>query len=90
MLGKVRKRIYSVDVFGNDKENKNGTFTDFRGIGLMIGIEFSEIRNKKTFQLFKILPAGQKLMKIMPPLILTEGEALEGREIMDDVLLVYF
>ena len=29
-------------------------------------------------------------MKIMPPLILTEGEALEGREIMDDVLLVYF
>jgi 4-aminobutyrate aminotransferase-like enzyme len=49
MLGKVRKRIYSVDVFGNDKENKNGTFTDFRGIGLMIGIEFSEIRNKKLF-----------------------------------------
>jgi 4-aminobutyrate aminotransferase len=47
-------------------------------------------RNEKLQELFKngllILPAGQKSMRVMPPLIITEEEAEEGVEIMNQVL----
>lgn len=58
----------------------------------MIGIEFDtkEKRDNKL-ELFKqgllLLPAGQKAMRIIPPLTITEEEIQEGLAIMTEVLL---
>jgi 4-aminobutyrate aminotransferase len=65
---------------------------DVRGIGLMLGIEFDTAvtRSKKIVKLFRngilVLPAGRKSMRIMPPLIITKEEILEGLSIIDTVL----
>jgi 4-aminobutyrate aminotransferase len=71
---------------------KNGII-GVRGIGLMIGIEFDtkERRDNKLIELFKqgllLLPAGQKAMRVIPPLTITEEEIQEGLVIMNEVLL---
>jgi 4-aminobutyrate aminotransferase len=65
---------------------------DVRGIGLMLGMEFDTAvtRSKKIVKLFRngilVLPAGRKSMRIMPPLIITKEETLEGLSIIDTVL----
>jgi acetylornithine/succinyldiaminopimelate/putrescine aminotransferase len=59
----------------------------------MIGIEFDtkERRDNKLIELFKqgllLLPAGQKAMRVIPPLTITEEEIQEGLVIMNEVLL---
>jgi 4-aminobutyrate aminotransferase len=76
----------------NEMVEKNGII-GIRGIGLMIGIEFDtkERRDNKLIELFKqgllLLPAGQKAMRIIPPLTITEEEIQEGLAIMNKVLL---
>jgi 4-aminobutyrate aminotransferase len=76
----------------NEMVEKNGII-GVRGIGLMIGIEFDtkERRDNKLIELFKqgllLLPAGQKAMRVIPPLTITEEEIQEGLAIMTEVLL---
>jgi 4-aminobutyrate aminotransferase-like enzyme len=76
----------------NEMVEKNGII-GVRGIGLMIGIEFDtkERRDNKLIELFKqgllLLPAGQKAMRVIPPLTITEEEIQEGLVIMNEVLL---
>jgi 4-aminobutyrate aminotransferase len=76
----------------NEIVEKNGII-EVRGIGLMIGIEFDtkEKRDNKLIELFKqgllLLPAGQKAMRVIPPLTITEEEIQEGLAIMNEVLL---
>jgi 4-aminobutyrate aminotransferase len=76
----------------NEIVEKNGII-EVRGIGLMIGIEFDtqEKRDNKLIELFKqgllLLPAGQKAMRVIPPLTITEEEIQEGLAIMTEVLL---
>jgi 4-aminobutyrate aminotransferase len=66
---------------------------DVRGLGLMVGVEFDTTlrRDKKLTELFKhgllTLGAGQKSMRIIPPLIITREQIHEGLEIMDQVLM---
>src|SRR5574340_20662 len=66
---------------------------DVRGLGLMIGIEFDSTirRDKKLGELFKhgllTLGAGQKSMRIIPPLIITKEQIHEGLDIMHKVLM---
>jgi 4-aminobutyrate aminotransferase len=66
---------------------------DVRGIGLMIGIEFDTIerRDNKLIELFKkgllLLSAGQKTMRVMPPLTIGEEEVQKALVIMNEVLL---
>lgn len=61
---------------------------DVRGIGLMIGIEYDtkENRDDALKEAFRrgllLLPAGQKAMRAIPPLIITKEEVDEGIEIM--------
>jgi 4-aminobutyrate aminotransferase len=61
---------------------------DVRGIGLMIGIEYDtkENRDDALKEAFRhgllLLPAGQKAMRAIPPLIIAEEEVDEGIEIM--------
>ncbi len=72
--------------------NKRG-IVDVRGIGLMIGIEFDTKtrRNKKLEELFRngllVLGAGDKAMRIIPPLVITEEDINHGLEVMSKVLL---
>jgi 4-aminobutyrate aminotransferase len=65
---------------------------DVRGIGLMIGIEFDTIerRDNKLIELFKkgllLLSAGQKTMRVMPPLTIGEEEVQKALVIMNEAL----
>jgi 4-aminobutyrate aminotransferase len=67
---------------------KKGGVAGVRGIGLMIGIEFDtkERRDAALKNLFKkgllLLPAGQKAMRAIPPLIVTKEEIDEGAELL--------
>jgi 4-aminobutyrate aminotransferase len=64
--------------------------TDVRGLGLMIGVECEtkERRDKVLFSMFKrgllALGAGQKAMRIIPPLIITEEQVNEGISVMHE------
>lgn len=71
---------------------KNGGVIDVRGIGLMVGIEFAdkEGRDAALAGLFRkgllLLPAGQKAMRAIPPLVISKEEVDEGIEVMSDQL----
>lgn len=66
----------------NEMVDKNGII-DVRGIALMIGIEFDqrERMDWKLKELFNrgllLLPAGQKAMRVMPPLTIGNEEIQE-------------
>lgn len=66
---------------------------DVRGLGLMIGLEFDTRtqRERKIVELFKngllTLGAGQKSLRIIPPLVITKGQIEEGLDILNKVLL---
>ncbi|MEO9363280.1 MAG: aminotransferase class III-fold pyridoxal phosphate-dependent enzyme [Nitrososphaera sp.] len=70
-----------------DLAGKKGII-DVRGLGLMIGIEFDtkENRDAALQQAFRrgllLLPAGQKAMRVIPPLVITGEEIDEGLELM--------
>ncbi len=63
---------------------------DVRGLGLMIGIECEtkERRDKVLLSMFQhgllALGAGQKAMRIIPPLIITEDQVNEGILVMHE------
>ncbi len=67
--------------------------TDARGLGLMIGIEFeSKARRDSCLKgAFKkgllLLPAGQKSMRVIPPLIVKGEELEEGLALMEEAFL---
>ncbi|MEO9319709.1 MAG: aminotransferase class III-fold pyridoxal phosphate-dependent enzyme [Nitrososphaera sp.] len=65
---------------------------EVRGIGLMVGIEFAskEIRDEVLAKSFKkgllLLPAGQKSMRVIPPLIVDKEEIEEATGILGESL----
>lgn len=67
------------------------SIVDVRGLGLMIGIEHDtkENRDAALKQAFKsgllLLPAGQKAMRAIPPLVVTKEEVDEGIEIISSL-----
>ncbi len=73
-------------------DDSNGKVVDVRGIGLMIGVEFisKEVRDSFIINAFKhgllLLPAGIKVIRVIPPLIIREDEVQEGVELMYEVL----
>jgi len=74
---------------GELAERKKCGISGVRGLGLMIGIEFESkaIRDERLNIAFKkgllLLPAGQRAMRVIPPLIITEEEVEEGLAIME-------
>ena len=68
---------------------------DARGIGLMIGLEFDTkmTRDNIMNRLFKkgllVLPSGIKSIRIMPPLIVNEEEAMKGISTINDTINEY-
>ncbi|HVX03052.1 MAG TPA: aminotransferase class III-fold pyridoxal phosphate-dependent enzyme [Nitrososphaera sp.] len=73
------------DLAGKEKRER---IVDVRGLGLMIGIEFDtkENRDAALIQAFRrgllLLPAGQKAVRVIPPLVIMEDEVDEGLELM--------
>jgi 4-aminobutyrate aminotransferase len=69
-----------------------GGIVDVRGLGLMIGIEFDSKQNRDQIlaDAFKrgllLLPAGQKAMRVVPPLTISEEEVQEGLELINQIL----
>lgn len=66
---------------------------DARGLGLMIGVEYEskERRDEVLQKAFRngliLLPAGEKAMRVIPPLVITEKEIDEGIEILNKSLV---
>jgi 4-aminobutyrate aminotransferase len=64
-----------------------------RGMGLMIGLEFNskERRDQLITEAFRngllLLPAGQKAMRVIPPLVISSEEVDEGLELMRKVFV---
>lgn len=71
---------------------EKGGVTDVRGLGLMIGIEFDskKSRDEKLSRAFKngllLLPAGQKAMRVIPPLTINEEELDEGLQLLNQIM----
>ncbi|MFN4336123.1 MAG: aminotransferase class III-fold pyridoxal phosphate-dependent enzyme [Candidatus Nitrosocaldus sp.] len=74
------------------RDDSNGNIVDVRGIGLMIGVEFTskDVRDKFILNAFKqgllLLPAGFKVIRVIPPLIIRGEEVNEGVELMYNTL----
>jgi len=73
-------------------KEKHQKIVDAHGLGLMIGIEFSDakVRNYIEKEAFKkgllLLGCGFKSIRIAPPLIISKKEADIGMEIIEDIL----
>lgn len=74
-------------------ENAKSGITGVRGLGLMIGMEFDskprrdQLINKAFRRGLLLLPAGQKSMRVIPPLIISSEEVDEGLELLQEVVL---
>jgi 4-aminobutyrate aminotransferase len=74
------------------KDIKSGII-GVRGLGLMIGMEFDSksrrdrIINKAFRTGLLLLPAGQKSMRVIPPLIINSEEVDEGLDLLQEVVL---
>ncbi len=92
LLEKVNKSGTFLKKCLNDLEHKDSKIREVRGLGLMIGVEFhkKDIRNKIIKKLFKnkllVLPSGEKTIRILPPLIITDAEISKGMAIFEKVL----
>ncbi len=90
LLHNVRKRGEELKKGLLELYGKHG-IQDIRGLGLMIGIEFdtTKKRDKIINELFKkrllILGAGNKSIRLIPPLILSKRQAEKGLEILHEV-----
>jgi 4-aminobutyrate aminotransferase len=68
-----------------------GDVLDVRGIGLMIGVELGKNspRNEIVNTLFRkgllVLPSGNRAIRIMPPLIITEEQVNHGLSILNNI-----
>lgn len=74
-------------------ENRKAGITGVRGLGLMIGMEFDsksrrdQMINKAFQNGLLLLPAGQKSMRVIPPLVINSEEVDEGLELLQDVVM---
>jgi len=75
-----------------EMKRKYQKIIDVRGLGLMIGVEFSkeiykDIIPKIAFKKgLLLLGCGKKTIRIAPPLIITKEEADKGLKIFEDVI----
>ncbi len=81
----IKKRL-------KEMKNRYQIITDVRGLGLMIGVEFSkeiykDIIPKIAFKKgLLLLGCGRKTIRIAPPLIITKEEADKGLDIFEDII----
>jgi 4-aminobutyrate aminotransferase len=101
-LGKNAKRTGNYIIrYLNELKDKYAIIGDVRGIGLMIGIEISKkgstkpdikTRDKILHKCFSkgllMLPAGDSVIRICPPLTITQKEADKGLEIIENVIKI--
>jgi 4-aminobutyrate aminotransferase len=74
-------------------EDKRSGIIGVRGMGLMIGLEFDSKgrRDQLITKAFKngllLLPAGQKAMRVIPPLVISPEEVDEGLDLMQGIFV---
>lgn len=72
-------------------KEKYSAVEDVRGMGLMIGIQFSGVENKnvamKCFEKgLLVVPAGNNTVRLLPPLTVEYGEIDTALRILEEVL----
>ncbi|MDK2786670.1 MAG: acetylornithine/N-succinyldiaminopimelate aminotransferase [Thermotoga sp.] len=85
-----RKGRYLLEKLSRMKE-KYSAVEDVRGMGLMIGIQFSGVENKnvamKCFEKgLLVVPAGNNTVRLLPPLTVEYGEIDTALRILEEVL----
>ncbi|MCZ7397533.1 MAG: aminotransferase class III-fold pyridoxal phosphate-dependent enzyme, partial [Candidatus Methanoperedens sp.] len=82
----------------HELQDKYPVIGDVRGIGLMIGIELVEENKKPAVEKREIivknsidnglilLPAGDSVIRFVPPLVISKNEIDRGLEIFEDAL----
>lgn len=75
-----------------------GIFTEVRGRGLIVGYQMSDSHKSKAAEVITaarergllIITAGDGVLRIVPPLIITAEEINKGLEILDEAIAVVF
>ncbi|HOK46835.1 MAG TPA: aminotransferase class III-fold pyridoxal phosphate-dependent enzyme, partial [Bryobacteraceae bacterium] len=73
-----------------DWPRRFGSVSEVRGLGLMIGIEMesAEARDRVVWQAFQkgvlVLGAGERTVRLSPPLVLTREQAECGISILEE------
>ena len=70
----------TIDIFEDKLYIQTGKIKEVRGIGLMIGIEFYEPKNKEYAKMLfdkgiLVGTIGQSVFRLVPPLVITKEEA---------------
>jgi len=92
LLDNVRKMGNYIMKRLREMKRKHLMISDVRGLGLMIGVEFSkeiykDIIPKIAFKKgLLLLGCGKKTIRIAPPLIITKEETDKGLDIFEDVI----
>ncbi len=92
LLDNVRKIGNYIMKRLREMKRKNAIITDVRGLGLMVGVEFSkeiykEIIPKIAFKKgLLLLGCGKKTIRIAPPLIITKEEVDKGLNIFEKII----
>lgn len=88
LLGNVRKQGERLLDFLREKLKDHPKVKEIRGLGLLVGIELTEeaapvIQSARERGLL-VLPAGPRVVRILPPLIVTEEQIDRAVEILAD------
>lgn len=75
----------------NEISKKSGKIAEVRGLGLMLGVEFKEeiakqVQSKMFEKKYLVGTVGTKILRLVPPLIITEGDIDGFINTLDEVL----
>lgn len=89
-LAEVRRKGELVGELLNALALRHEAVVDVRGSGLIWGVELTvpagEVVGRAMDAHLLLCPAGPKVVRIVPPLTITEAELREGLEILEEVL----
>ena len=91
----LMEHVQSVSKYLKDKllkmQAKSEKIVEVRGMGLMIGIEINEpvkpLLEKCMAKGLLAIGAGEKVIRLLPPLIMTAKQVDEGIAILEELLI---
>jgi len=90
--GSLLRHVQQVSTYLRSQlENRYPQVIEIRGMGLMVGLEFDQavrpIIDEAMNKGLLLVNAGEKVLRMVPPLTITEDEIDEALQILDEILL---
>ncbi|MGI6439162.1 MAG: aminotransferase class III-fold pyridoxal phosphate-dependent enzyme [Sphaerochaetaceae bacterium] len=90
--GSLLRHVQQVSTYLRSQlENRYPQVIEIRGMGLMVGLEFDQavrpIIDEAMNKGLLLVNAGEKVLRMVPPLTITEDEIDEALQILDAILL---